>query len=162
MDNNISVYVSALQDSLKNKWEVLKEILDLTEEQEKILNTEETDWDSFDALVQEKEKLLGKIEELDRGFEELFGKIGTTLKENSAQYKPQILELQNSIRVVTECGVKIQALEKKNKDKFATAIAKKRKEIRNFRASNKTAASYHQNMANQHHEWQSYFMDKKK
>jgi len=162
MDNNISVYVSALQDSLRNKWDVLKEILDLTEQQEKILDAEEMDWDSFDALVQGKGKHLGKIEELDRGFEELFGKIGTVLKENSAQYKPQISELQNTIRVITECGVKIQALEKKNKDKFAAAVAKKRKEIRDFKASNKTAASYYQNMANQHHEWQSYFMDKKK
>ena len=162
MDNNISVYVSALQDSLKSKWDVLKEILNLTEKQAEILNAEEMDWDSFDALVQDKGKLLGEIEELDRGFDELFGKIGTTLKENSVQYKPQILELQNSIRVVTECGVKIQALEKKNKDKFATAVANKRKEIRNFRTNNKTATSYYQNMANQHHEWQSYFMDKKK
>lgn len=162
MDNNISVYISALQDSLKSKWDILKQILGLTEQQEKILDAGEMDWDSFDALVQEKGKLLGKIEELDKGFDDLFGKIGTTLKENSAQYKPQILEMQNAIRVVTECGVKIQALEKKNKDKFAAAVANKRKEIKDFRASNKTATSYYQNMANQHHEWQSYFYDKKK
>lgn len=162
MDNNISVYITALQDSLRNKWDVLKEILHLTEQQEKILNAEEMDWDSFDALVQEKGEFLGKLDELDNGFEELFGKIGTTLKENATQYKPQILELQNSIRVVTECGVKIQALEKKNKDRFAITVASKRKEIKDFRMSNKTATSYYQNMANQHHEWQSYFYDKKK
>lgn len=162
MDNNISVYLVALRDSLQSKWDVLKEILSLTEQQEKILNAEEMNWDSFDGILQKKGKLLEKIEELDRGFEDIFDKVGATLKDNATQYKPQILELQNSVRVVTECGVKVQVLEKKNKDKFVAAVANKRKEIKDFRTSNKTAASYYQNMANQHHEWQSYFYDKKK
>jgi hypothetical protein len=53
-------------------------------------------------------------------------------------------------------------LEQKNKEKFTAAVGKKHREIRDFKISNKTAVSYYQNMANQHHEWQTYFFDKKK
>lgn len=162
MENNIAVYVSVLQDSLRNKWEVLKEILELTQEQEKVLCAQKVHLEEFDRLVQEKGTLLERLDELDRGFEEIFGKVGTALKEQSGQYKPQILELQNYIRTITECSVKIQALEKKNKERFTAVIAQERREIRDFKVSNKTATSYYQNMANQHHEWQSYFVDKKK
>ncbi len=162
MDRDIAVYVSALHDSLKDKQNVLQELLKLTQEQEQVLDAEEVDLDHFDEIMQEKEGLIGRVQELDRGFENLFQKIGGTLKENAGQYREKILEMQDMVRGLTGCAVKIQALEQKNKDKFAAAIAGKRKEIRDFNISNKTAASYYQNMANQHHEWQSYFYDKKK
>jgi hypothetical protein len=58
--------------------------------------------------------------------------------------------------------VKIQTAEKRNKELFTSFVSGKRKEIRDFKVSNRTAVTYYQNMANQHHEWQSYFVDKKK
>lgn len=162
MDNDIAVYVSVLKSSLREKREVLQKLLEATQKQEQVLDSEEMEMDDFDSLMQEKEKLIQKMQELDRGFQRLFDKIGTSLKDNKQQYKQQILEMQDDIRAITDCSVKIQALEQKNKDKFTAFAAKKRKEIRDFRISNKTAASYYQNMANQHHEWQTYFLDKKK
>lgn len=162
MDHDIAVYVSVLKSSLCDKQKTLQELLVLTQRQEQVLNKEEINMDEFDALMQEKEKLIDKIQELDQGFQRLFDKIGTSLKDNKQQYKQQILEMQDSIRSITDYSVKIQALEQKNKEKFIAFVAKKRKEIRDFRVSNKTAVSYYQNMANQHHQWQTYFMDKKK
>jgi flagellar biosynthesis/type III secretory pathway chaperone len=162
MGDNIMVYITALQDSLRSKWDILKKILDLTEQQESVLMTEEVDFEQFGETLQKKETLIARLEELDKGFEEVFDRISVTLKENSKQYKPQILEMQNLIRTITEYSVRIQALEQKNKEKFTAAVGKKHREIRDFKISNKTAVSYYQNMANQHHEWQTYFFDKKK
>ena len=161
MDKDIAVYVSVLHDSLRDKCNVLQEILKITKEQEQVLSEEEMDFDDFDELMKDKEDLIQKIQELDQGFQNLFDKIGTTLKDNSQQYKTQIVEMQEYIRTITDCGVKIQALEHSNKEKFTTSLAKKRREIRDFNKSNKTAVSYSKNMANQHQAWQSYFMDKK-
>lgn len=162
MESDLKVYVSALQDALQSKWEILKKMLELTQAQQEVLSAEDVDMERFDALVEEKDILLKRLERLDNGFQELFDKIGTKLKENAEQYKAQVLEMQNYIRTITDCSVKIQTLEQRNKEKFTAFVSGKRKEIREFKKSNKTAVSYYQNMANQHREWQSYFVDKKK
>lgn len=162
MTQEIAVYISALQSSLKNKKEVLFKIFEISKDQEAVLEEKEVDMNQFDALMQKKEKLIVRMQELDRGFDNLFTKIGDELKKNKEQYKDQILEMQETIRAIMDCSVKIQALEQKNKEKFAVFVSGKRKEIRDFRVSNRTVTSYYQNMAGQHHVGQSYFLDKKK
>ena len=162
MEQEIGVYVTALQTALQEKRKILRELLQLTQEQEQIFGNKEMDADDFERLLQEKEKWLNKIQELDKGFQNLFDKIGSSLKENKQQYKQQILSMQEDIRAITDCGVQIEALEKKNRDSFALFASGKRKEIRNFRMNTKSAATYHRNMADQQQEWQTYFMDKKK
>ena len=161
MGKDIAVYVSVLHDSLRDKCNILQEMLGITQKQEQILSEEEMDFDDFDELMKDKESLIQRVQELDQGFQNLFDKIGTVLKDNSQQYKAQIVEMQEYIRTITDCGVKIQALEHSNKEKFTAALAKKRREIRDFNKSNKTVVSYSKNMANQHQAWQSYFMDKR-
>lgn len=161
MEKDIAVYVSVLHDSLRNKCDVLQELLDITKEQEQVLSEEEMDFDEFDEMMKDKDSLIQKIQELDQGFQNVYDKIGSSLKEHAEQFKGQIVEMQAYIRKATDCGVKIQALEHSNKEKFAAALAKKRRKIHNFNKSNKTAVSYSKNMANQHQAWQSYFMDKK-
>ena len=161
MDKDIAVYVSVLHDSLRDKCGVLQEILEITQEQEQVLSQEEMDFDEFDELMKDKESLIQKIQELDQGFQNVYDKIGNSLKDHSQQFKGQIVDMQAYIRKATDCGVKIQVLEHSNKEKFAAALVKKRGEIRTFNKSNKTAVSYSKNMANQHQAWQSYFMDKK-
>lgn len=158
----ISTYISVLMDSLKTKHEVLQRIYQATERQSRALSLEEVDIETFDGAMEEKEQLLSKMQELDNGFESIYGKIREQLQREKETYKPQILEMQNLLRVITDLGVRIQALEQKNKVSFEGFVTKKRKEIKNFQSSNKTANTYYQHMANQHQPWQSYFMDKKK
>ena len=67
MMDNIGVYVSALQESLQKKLDVLLELLKLTKEQGAILKEKEPDMDRFDEIIQEKAKLLDNMETLDRG-----------------------------------------------------------------------------------------------
>ena len=82
MDDNTGVYISALQESLQKKLEVLNSLLKLTNEQGRILSAQEPDMDRFDSIIDQKDSLLQTMETLDRGFESLFARIGTTIKDN--------------------------------------------------------------------------------
>ena len=66
MMDNIGVYVSALQESLQKKLDVLLELLKLTKEQGAILKEKEPDMDRFDEIIQEKAKLLDLMHYLRR------------------------------------------------------------------------------------------------
>lgn len=159
---NMTVYVSALQDSLQKKLDVLKKLLDLTNEQGEILAGESPDMERFDAIIEEKGHLLENMETLDRGFESFFAKIGDTLKTERYQYQTQIQEMQNLIRSITDTGLQIEGQEQRNKAAFESFLAGAKREIKESRASNRTATSYYQNMANQPKIGQSYFVDQKK
>lgn len=161
MERELSVYVAALQDSLKNKYEILQKIYEATKRQQESFSEEEWEVDEFEKAMEQKEKLLERMQELDNGFNSVYTKISDELHREKQTYKPQILEMQNMLRTMTDLGVKIQALEQKNKVRFEGFVTRKRKEIKNFQNNNKTANTYNQHMANQHQQWQSYFMDKK-
>ncbi|MCD7824808.1 MAG: hypothetical protein LUH14_02405 [Clostridiaceae bacterium] len=162
MEQDIAIYLSALQDSLRKKWETLQEVLKLTKQQQNLLGQDELDTEAFDSLLNQKGILIRKMQRLDNGFDSVFRKVRDALQQDAGRYRPQILEMQNFIRTITDCSVQIQALEQKNKLAFESFSKKKRNEIRKFNLNNKTVACYRQNMANQHHEWQSYFLDQKK
>lgn len=162
MDDNTGVYISALQESLQKKLEVLNGLLKLTNEQGRILSAQEPDMDRFDSIIDQKDSLLQTMETLDRGFESLFARIGTTIKDNKYQYQQQITEMQNLIRSITDTGLQIEGQEHRNKTAFQNYLTGARQEIREFTANNQMANAYYHNMANQHQAWQSYFVDQKK
>ena len=159
---NMNVYIIVLHDSLSKKVDIVKKILKCTKEQNVILSSDEVNVDRFNDLISEKDILLKKLEELDNGFDTTFDRVKEELKNNKDMYKSQILEMQNYIRVITDMSVEIESLERSNKTMFADFLHGKRKEIRKFNVNNKIAASYNNNMPNQHQDWQSYFLDKKK
>ena len=160
--DNTGVYVSALQESLQKKLEVLNSLLKLTNEQGRILAEQKPDMDRFDVIIREKDQLLQSMETLDRGFESLFAKIGNTIKDNKYQYQQQITEMQNLIRSITDTGLQIEGQEHRNKTAFQNYLTGARQEIKQFTTNNQTANAYYHNMANQHQTWQSYFVDQKK
>lgn len=159
---DIDTYINILSDSLRKKFDIVKKILEYTKEQERILAVEEVDADRFLEVLDKKGRLIEQMTELDKGFESVYAKVDAVLKTDASSYRAQILQLQNYIRTVTDIGVEIQALEHKNKEKLNKFLAKKRASINDFKKSNKTATTYYQNMSNQHREWQSYFLDKRK
>lgn len=161
MDNS-SVYINVLHDSLSRKTDIVKEILELTKEQRDILSSQEIDADRFDEIIDEKGVRINEISEIDKGFDTMFERVRSVLQTDKEAYKPQIIEMQNYIRVITDMSIELQSLEQSNKVLFDKFLHKKRSEIKDFNKSNKTAASYYQNMSNQHQSWQSYFLDKKK
>lgn len=160
--DNINTYISVLHGSLRKKLELIKEILELTKEQNKILSKEDIDADYFERIVDEKDRKINEVLSIDKGFQSLFDKISVYIKANPKTYRQQILEMQNFIRTITDIGVEIENLEYRNREKFKKYILLKRNSIKDFKVSNKTAVSYYKNMSNQHREWQSYFIDSRK
>lgn len=159
---DIQTYVTVLEDTLCAKEEILQKIYEATVHQEEYLNIQKVDIDAFESEMDTKDALLQKLEELDRGFESIYEKIAMALQYQKEVYKVQILKMQEMIKRCTDLGVQIQAAEQRNRSRMETYLSKERQEIAKFQSNNRTANLYHQHMANQHQEWQSYFLDKKK
>ncbi|MCH5267642.1 MAG: flagellar export chaperone FlgN [Lachnospiraceae bacterium] len=157
-----TVYISAMQESLQKKQGIMEKLLVLTQEQSELLAQPQMDMERFEEILESKDALIAQIESLDNGFDRVFQKLSSLLKTDKETYRSDIEKMQKFIREITDCGVRIEGLERKNRDAFQKYLLNERQEIKNSRASNRTAVSYYQNMPNQHHEWQTYFMDQKK
>lgn len=155
------VYISALQESLQKKQKIMEQLLLVTKEQGELLQQTPMNAERFEEILDEKDAFLVELDSLDRGFESVFRKLSPFLDKDRESYRTSIVRMQELIRAITDCGVRIEGIERKNRDAFQKYLLKERQEIKNSKASNKTAVSYYQNMPNQHHEWQAYFMDQK-
>lgn len=155
------VYISALQESLQKKKKIMEQLLILTEEQGELLAQTTMNTDRFEEILDEKDAFLGEIDSLDRGFNSVFQKLSPFLDKDKESYRTPIIKMQELIRTITDCGVRLEGVERRNRDAFQKYLLKERQEIKNSKNSNRTAVSYYQNMPNQHHEWQTYFMDQK-
>ena len=89
MNNSLEV----LSESLSLKIEVLKEIQEYNDKQTEAFSGQKPDMESFDEAIDEKGRLIERIEELDNGFELLYENVSETLKQNKAQYASQIREI---------------------------------------------------------------------
>ena len=121
-----TVYLSALQESLQKKQRIMEELLTLTQQQSEVLQQENMDIDVFEQLMAQKEKALGEINILDKGFDSVYHKVSPYLEQDKQSYRSAILEMQNLIRVITDCGVKIEGLERRNREVFQRYLLKQR------------------------------------
>ena len=154
-------YVRMMLDVLSKKEVHLTNLLELTTEQEKLLKSEEFNEAEFALLIEKKSGNLRKLEEVDSGFQSIYNRIAEEIKTNKEEYKDQILEMQGLITRVTDLGVKLSALEEKNKATLEAKLQGKRQSIRQFRVSKQTADKYYKNMIGMQ-TGASYFMDQKK
>lgn len=111
MENQLTI----LSESLDRKIQVLKEIQLYNEKQEQSFLSETIKLEDFDEAIEEKGRLIEKLNKLDEGFETVYNKLAEELKGNREKYKAQIAELQDKIRQVTELGTSVQAQDKRNK-----------------------------------------------
>ena len=156
-----STYLALLIASLEKKSKVLDQLLILTETQEKYIDKGDIDTDEFDQLFDKKEKQIQELLKLDKGFEQIFEYVKDEITQNKEKYINELKKLQELITQVTDKNITLQALEQRNRMKLDTLMRTKRSNIKNFKLSSKTAASYYKNMANQH-QGQAYFFDRKK
>lgn len=159
--NAKQTYIQLLVDTLVKKHEVLSELMQITENQQSIINNDSFDEDEFLKTISLKEEQINSLSELDRGFELIYDRSREELNENRKEYASQITSLKELVTAVTDLSVKLQALEKRNRTKLETLLTNKRKNIKNSRLSNETVTSYYKNMSSKP-ETQSYFYDKKK
>ncbi len=157
----VSNYLKVLEESLSKKLTVLQALLEASNRQGELAEEEAFDLDAFETTMDQKEELLSQLEKLDEGFDSVFRKIETEVKENKELYKEEVLMLQQLIRQCTDVSVEIQATEARNKAKLSVKFADQQKELRQIKTSNKVAATYYKSMTNTQNT-DSYYMDQKK
>lgn len=154
-------YIRMMLDILGKKENHLASLLELTTAQEQLLKGEEFIEEEFTELIAKKRGHLLIIEEADNGFQAIYNRVAEEMKNNKDEYKDQIIEMQSLITRVTDLGVKLSALEEKNKAALEANLQGKRQNIRQFKVSKQTADKYYKNMIGMQ-TGASYFMDQKK
>ena len=162
VENPNAVYVKILVDTLKKKKETLEFLTMVTKEQEELLKSEPFSMEQFEETLDKKEKVIQNLNQLEDGFEAFYKRIELIIRTEKDNYKEELQRAQKLITEITDMSVRLQAMEARNKEKLTREFANQRQEIRSFKVSSQTAEKYYHNMANQHQEGQSYFMDRKK
>jgi len=154
-------YIAMLKDILVQKKKTTEEILWVTLEQETALAPELEDMDRFDSLMEKKEPLIAKLEQLDQGFSDIYAKVQATLNGQKEAYKTEILELQKLIGEITDISVKIQTLEERNRRMFENYLQGRKQQFKTARKNSRATDAYSKTMAGAP-QGESYFMDKRK
>lgn len=156
------VYVDMMVDTLKRKEEILTIIYNKTKEQEILLKEEELNQEKFNELIQEKGERIEQLNQMDEGFDRLFRQVEREINANRDAYREQIQTMQKMITLVGELGMKIQALEHQNSERFKIYLSAQRKTIRDFHVNSRTASTYYKNMSSAQGAGQSYFFNQQK
>lgn len=154
-------YINIMTDILEKKAVILDGLLYRTARQDVCLGSQLPDMAEFEILVDQKAELIEDLNRLDTGFERLYDNVKEDLQLDRNRYQKEIEKLQELIKKLLDKGMKLQAQEKKNKLKLELYLSKSKKEVRVLKQSNRTAASYYNNM-NSESSGRSYFLDKKK
>lgn len=157
----IDNYLQILEESLRKKVAVLKQIDIENIEQERVLKEEKVSLEDFEAGVDRKALLIEELERLDQGFERLYDRIKEQLLQGRAQYKEQIVRLQNLISDITDASVKVRAQEERNKKLVEKSFSNRRNEINSERMRAKSALDYYNRLSGPSGGMAPRFMDKK-
>lgn len=162
VENPNTVYIKILVDTLEKKKKTLQFLMTETKEQERILRQKPFSMEDFNGTLDKKERLIAELNQLDDGFEAFYQRLELVIQSEKKLYKEELLKAQGLISEIMDLSMKLQALEARNKERLAGELVNQRQEIRSFKASSQAAEKYYHNMANQHQEGQSYFLDRKK
>jgi hypothetical protein len=162
MAENTTTYINILIDTLRKKEEILKNLLAKTEGQAELLEADEFEPDVFDALMDDKDALLGDLKTLDDGFLDLYSRVGAELKNNTDAYTDQVKTAQELVRRQMELSTELTSAEERNKAKLSIRLSQGRQKIKDFKVGAKTAAAYYKNMSGKHQDGDSYFFNREK
>lgn len=154
-------YLTLLEESLRQKQQVMAEIQEYNLRQEELFKSGNVDFDKFDEYVEEKGSLVDRLTTLDVGFEQLYTKVAEELQGNRQRYACQIKELQQLIGEITDTSVLIQAQEARNKALIEEYFRKAREGVCMGRRSTQAARNYYKTMSKSAGPV-SIFMDSKK
>lgn len=157
MENQLTI----MAESLEKKIRVLEKIAEYNKLQEQAFTDGQMRMEDFDRAVEEKGKLIAELTRLDEGFETMYERLATQLKDHKEQYAQQIRRLQELITRVTDLNVSIQAQELRNKQLVEQFFAKERAGIRQSRKSSKAAYDYYKGLKNNSYSGMSSYDTKK-
>lgn len=164
MEPNSMTYVSVLKNTLIRKYEALQAFIKVMEEFEDKLNegNGDMDADSFEEFLNKRESIIKQINSLDDGFESIYSKVQDEIKANPVAYKADIKIMQQYIPKVTELGVKINAMELRNKSRIERLFSMKKKDVKSYKMSQKTVSNYYRNAYSSYESSDYRRIDKKK
>lgn len=154
-------YINIMLQSLQKKLKVLDNIIQINKRQKEELENPSLDPDDFDKTVEEKSELIEQLELLDNGFEKLYEKVREELQTNKEEYKDEIFQMQNDIRLLTEKSMEIQTQEARNKQLMEQKFANVKKQVKEIRSSQKVVNQYYKNMMKKGYA-EPQFLDNKK
>ena len=154
-------YINIMLQSLQKKLKVLDNIIQINKRQKEELENPSLDPDDFDKTVEEKSELIEQLELLDNGFEKLYEKVREELQANKEEYKDEIFQMQNDIRLLTEKSMEIQTQEARNKQLMEQKLANVKKQVKEIRSSQKVVNQYYKNMMKKGYT-EPHFLDNKK
>ncbi len=157
MDEN---YVQVLIDTITKKEETLRKILEITKRQELLSKQEVYSSDEMEATLNEKEIQIARINYLDEGFQSVYDRVRSEVRNNIEKYKQDVLTLQERIRTCTEIANEIQVLEERNRNRFSALFSKTRSEYSTSKTRANVAQNYFKTMNNSK-VMDAYFVDKK-
>ena len=146
----ISMYslLQILQDSLRKKLELLKQVERKTKEQAELLLDEDVSLEVLDRNMDEKAKLIEEISKLDTGFEAMYDSMRRELIRNKEMYKEQIKGIQTYISAIMDMSVSIEAIEARNKIAIELLFKNRKKALQHKKAASSVARQYQKTAKN--------------
>lgn len=136
-------YIQIMIESLEKKLSVLEEIAKLNKRQFEASSVQPFDTEKYDEIMEEKGRLIDKINALDEGFTSTYDLIKEEVNAAPELYRDKVLQLQKLVREAVDRGIEIEVQEKRNKNSLEASIAMSRKALRQKRVSQSVALQYY-------------------
>ncbi len=146
--NQTGTYINIMQESLLRKKQYLEEVLDLTKRQEQLAKQKKIDEEAFGETIDKKDILINNILEIDKGFSSVYDRVRAEVLDNRELYQDELLNMQKLIKECVDLGMKIEALEERNRAALERAFSVGFKGIKRAKHSKNVANKYYKSMSN--------------
>ena len=153
-------YLKILSESLDKKADLLKDIEKKSREQSELIKSDAS-FEEIDDNMDQKADLIEEVIKLDNGFEAMYDNIKAELNDQKDEYKEQIDQIQDKIRMVMELSTSIEAVEARNKTQMEKRFSSERKALKDQRKVSTAAYDYYK-VSNKLNAVTPQFMDRKK
>lgn len=141
----INENINKMIDLSMKKKDLLLEILKLSKEQERII--EEDKMEELDSILQEKEKLMGKIDSLDMDFLTVYNRIKEEEKIDSFENLPidrygNLKDLKALVNEINNILNNLTILDKNNIGKMKANLEKTKSDLKNVKVGKRAYKGY--------------------
>lgn len=144
--DHITTYLQIMIDSLKKKVNTLDELIRLSMIQNSHLSQDALPIETFEEIIDKKERALKMIEELDMGFEKVYSRISTQLMEEKHRYRIEIETMQSLLKDIINKGVTLKSIESNNKKSFSNVIGQKKEDYQLNKNNYRFVKQYNQSV----------------
>lgn len=119
VEYEIEIKVKLLMDVLAVKLRTLTQILNITENQESLLLSDDTSGALsvfFDGMSREKQVLIDEVTKADNLFQSAFNEISEDFERFAQGNKELVVGLQEGIKRVMDVDIKIRVMEQRNRE----------------------------------------------